>query len=28
MVVKFAFPDAREWKYIVQSLAALITEAN
>jgi len=28
MGVRFIFGDAREWKYIVQSLAALIDEAN
>jgi len=28
MPVRFTFPDAKEWKYIVASLAALITEAN
>jgi len=28
MVVKFVFGDAREWRYIVESLATLIDEAN
>ncbi len=28
MSVRFTFPDAKEWKYIVASLATLITEAN
>lgn len=27
-MVKFVFPDAREWKYIIESLATIVDEAN
>ncbi len=28
MKLRFAFPDAREWRYLVESLATIIDEAN
>ena len=28
MKVKFLFPDAKEWRYLIQSLATIIDEAN
>lgn len=27
-MVKFTFPDAREWRYIIESLATIVDEAN